>query len=907
VSTTDLQARPPRPPAELETRFVGRERELSDVVDRILGEPPLVTVTGPPGIGKTRLAREAMRRLREAGGDAVLFFEAGDLERPEQLAASVAERLGVPFEGGEKSGRTGFALDGLGAAVVVFDDVDHFSDAELTELFREWLGRAPELSILTTSRSRLGAEFEMCKSLDPLSVDAAVELFEVRARRVSSDFEVDEGNRGDVADLVEALDRLPLAIKLAAGRIRILSPSQMLDRLDQPFELLEGAEASSGGGIRSLRRAIEGSWKSLSEAERRGSRQCALFRGSFSTDAAERVVELREGGPPVLEIVEALVDQSLLRRSPEVGPDGEVRLEMLRSIREFALERLEESGELEETRRRHADYYRGESRIWRTNTAHSDFVDWVSAVETDSDNFRAALEWKLECGEPGAARIAATLADYLGDRRNHSGVREIVGAVLSRDDLEISPVARAKLLGARARAEHRRTGHREPGATWRSALEALDGENAPRLRCNLQIGLGVEEFFAGLFESARETVESTLELAEREEFELEEAALLSVLGRMECERENLQEAERSLRRGLRVVEPLETPLQESRLRINYGIVLARRGRPEERLEQVRRAVELVERDGVRLQGTTERANLACALAAAGDLEAADEEFERGARRLQRRGLRGAHANTLVDHGLVLVALGEPRRAARRFREAQRLADPEHREGAFPNLAGAHAGIGLAEAARGGSESAREEFERAEEIAVDVPTEVIERRFERFVSFVRTAAQVASARDADGGSGRAETLRDRFEAVAEQPRKSFEERIAFRILSEWAGAFFEGVGGGEEGDGAVSLTVGPEARWIELDGERLDFSRRGPLRRLVLALARERRAPEAESLSTYELLERGWPEQEVSPESGVNRVYTAVSRLRDLGFDEWLRTDDAGYYLAENLEVTFAET
>lgn len=891
---------------DLETRFVGRDANLDHLLRRVRGDSRVVTITGPPGVGKTRLARELVRALEGGSVDGVLFFEVGELERPGEIDSVVAERLGVLREERDRE-RVAYALDGLGDIVVILDDVEHLAGDPLVELLRDWLEDAPDLTVVLTSRSRLGAAFEQCQRLGPLPLDAAVELFEARARRVSPEFEVNADNRDDVVELVEELDRLPLAIKLAGGRVRILSPAQMLERLHRPFELLDGDESEHG--LRSLRRAIETSWESVSEAQRRALRQCSVFRGTFSMEAAEAVVELDAEMPPVLEVIGGLVDHSLLRRVPETGPQGEVRFQMLRSIREFARRRLDETGAADDVRRRHAEHYRGGCRIWEGQRYHPEYLAWNPTVGPEVENLQAALDWYIGKEAPEAGEICSALADFLMYRKNHSGVREIIERTLDAVDFEDRPVLHANLMEALAKAVEVAGETERAQSLRRDALERFEVDEAPRLACNLRTTIGFSHFVQGYFDEASEMLEAAFELADRENFALEKASILSMLGRQKCEAGELDEAERLLKRALRTVESTDAAYLESRIRINYGALMSRRGLPEENLEQVRRGVELVERDGVPFQGTTERANLACALALVGDLEEADEEYERAVGLLRRRGLRREEANTRVDHGLVLLERDEMTRAREEFEAARRLSEPENRAGAFPNLGGAHAGLGIVEGAEGQIEAARASFERAAEFAEDLPTASIGRSFERFLDGARVAAKLGAVRAGAREIEDFEGLREDYRALAAEPTEQFEETLVFRLASRWADQIFDHPldGGDEEhASGAVDLRIGPEGRWIELDDERLDFSRRGPLRRIVLALAKARGSSDDQGLTTYELLEEGWPEQEISPDSGVNRVYTAISRLRDLGFDGLLRTDDSGYSLAPKVDVEMVE-
>lgn len=888
---------------ELETPFVGRAELLEQLSADFEDAARVVTVTGPPGIGKTRVAREFANTWTESFPGGVWFLELAEMESPSEIASTIAERLGIPIDAGDEIERTAHSLAGRGRTLVILDNAEHLDRAELAALLHKWLERASALRFLITSRSRLGAEFEICRSLSALTVDDAIALFEARARRITREFAVDEDNREAVRELVERLDRLPLAVKLAAGRIRLLSPDQMLERLNEPFDLLDSGD--TGTRQRSLQEAIETSWQSLSDAEREALAQCAVFRGGFPIEAAEGVVELQDDAPPVLDVVAALVDNSLLQSTRDGSQGGRVELRMFESIRNFAADRLRDLHQVDEVQRRHAEYYRQQTRIWTGHRFDPEFLDWISTIEPHTENLEAVFEWYLGRNAEAAAEVCCTLADFYQFRQNLGRVDEFVERLLGEHDLSERPIVHAKLLHLKAFIVDSREKNRRAQKIRRRAIDLSEEGRSPRLRCNLLLALGFGEFVLGYYDRTEPVFREAIEIAEREGFKFEQTAILSIWGREKCEEGELGVARELFERALDLHEEIDAVYQASRLHINYSALLHRRGRYKEALEHVRRSVELVEGDGKVFRRTTGRANLAGLLTLVEDYQEADEQFEEAVELLQKRGIRKAQANTLFDHGLLLLEMGETDRAETKLDEARRLSGPENRAGAFSNLGGAHGALALVEARRDDEAAARQHMEAAEALVGRAPSQHTAKKFQRFLAIESVSVALALAghrRDADETDemqAYLERAGEQFRALDEDELESFEEKIAYRTLAsavdEWDGL--------AEGDTETeAIVLGPEARWLELgDGERLDFSRRGPMRRLVLALV-ESHGDSGASLSTYELLEEGWPEQNLSPDSGVNRVYTAISRLRDLGFDEYLETDDEGYFLAPDLDI-----
>jgi predicted ATPase/serine/threonine protein kinase len=324
--------------------FVGRERELDtlgrDVTD---GSTRLLTLMGAGGTGKTRLAQQIARRcLAEFPGGA-WFCDLAEVDGPASLARAVAFALDVPLRAGDPIKQLGDVLAASGRVLLVLDNFEQTVD-QSSGAVESWLRAAPEAVFLVTSRIRLGVEGEQVFALGSLDAASAVQLFEDRARQSRRSFAVTAANREAVEAIIDRLDRLSLAIELAAARVGNMALAQILKYLDRRFELLAGGGRVRLPRQRTLRGAIDWSWGLMKPLDRAALVQCALFRGGFTLESAEAVLDL-DPWPEVgwaLDVLTSLQDQSLLRL--EGGPLGSDRYFLSESVREYAVEKLGSPG-----------------------------------------------------------------------------------------------------------------------------------------------------------------------------------------------------------------------------------------------------------------------------------------------------------------------------------------------------------------------------------------------------------------------------------------------------------------------------------------------------------------------------------------------------------------------------------
>jgi len=410
--------------AEL-TSFVGKDADIAAVRDLIAGHR-LTTVIGPGGSGKTRLATETARTLLGDLPDGAWLVELASIGASGDLAQSALAALGVrdALLGGAPDAEP---MDRLIAAIrerdmlLILDNCEHVIEAAASFAHRV-LGECPRLRILATSREPLGITGEALWHVEPLALPAegadpgeiessqAVQLLRDRADAVRKDLATDARTLSNMARVCRALDGIPLAIELAAARLRTMSLDQLANRLDDRFRLLTGGSRTALPHHRTLRAVVDWSWELLTDAERMVLRRLAVFSGGASLDAAEQVcagdsVEQRD----VLELLTALTEKSLLLTEGDSAP----RYRMLDTIREYATGRLAEAGESDLARHAHLAYFTGLAETADPHLRRAEQLQWLATLEVEHDNIAVALRGAVAAGEAqGAMRLAAAAGWY---------------------------------------------------------------------------------------------------------------------------------------------------------------------------------------------------------------------------------------------------------------------------------------------------------------------------------------------------------------------------------------------------------------------------------------------------------------------------------------------------------------
>lgn len=450
-----LDARPnnlPTPP----TSFVGRARQLADA-RRLLSSARLVTFTGPGGSGKTRLALEVGALELGNFADGVFLVPLAPISDADLVPSAVAQVLSVKEEPGRKISEAIVRRVRDATLLLILDNFEQVLPA--ASFVGEMLQAAPRLRILVTSRAplRIGGEQEC--PVPPLEFTAptqsvedgqalpeAVELFAERARAVDPSFRLTRSNLADVAAICSKLDGLPLAIELAAARVRVLSPNAILDHLDRRLDLLTGGTRDQPARQKTLRGAIDWSYDLLTAAERSLFCRTSVFVGGWSLEAMEAVCGEAAGTETdPFQTLTSLIEQSLVQRVP--GEDS--RYSMLETIRDYAREQLDERGESAEMTARHAAFFDDLAGRGALELEGGLQEPWLDRLALDLDNLRAAIRWALDHGDAESGlRITAALLRFWVLRDRITEGRQVLGMVLAMPGAESPSRLRASAANA---------------------------------------------------------------------------------------------------------------------------------------------------------------------------------------------------------------------------------------------------------------------------------------------------------------------------------------------------------------------------------------------------------------------------------------------------------------------------
>lgn len=505
-------ARQPSPlPVQL-TSLLGREREANQLC-ALLTDPThrIVTITGPGGVGKTRLALHVAATLQETFEDGVASVQLAAARDPNFVVPAIAQAFGV-------YGDTRDAPEDILAEVLhdrrlllVLDNFEQLLDAAPSLV--GILARCPGTTMLVTSQAPLGVSGEQLYPLHPLATPPAehtaavdilqsdaVALFVQRARSVNPDLAVDERTAGTIAEICRKLDGLPLAIELAAARTNILSPDALLARLSNRLQVLSGTRRGVPDRLRTMRHAISWSYDLLTPDEQALFRRMAVFAGGISLGAVESIAEPAESGRDAVDLLGGLVDHSLVQLDPR--PSGEVRYLMLETIRDYGLEQLELRGETDEARLAHAICMMEVSEEAEPHLTGSDQKAWINRLDPDTENLRAAVDWSLEHGqEEITLRIGASNWRFCSIRGLAADCLNRLERAIAAPACARSPYRATALVGAGNLARDLHDLEKARGYFERGRQLANETSNASD-ECHAMLGLGEVENALGNYSAA---------------------------------------------------------------------------------------------------------------------------------------------------------------------------------------------------------------------------------------------------------------------------------------------------------------------------------------------------------------------------------------------------------------------
>jgi predicted ATPase/class 3 adenylate cyclase len=663
------------------TPLVGREREVAEVTQRLLVPGTrLLTLIGPGGTGKTRLALQAAADLLEEFDDGTFFVPLAALTDPKLVTSAIAAPLGVleaadrPLEEGIKEHVREKKL------LLVLDNFEQVLEG--AQPVARLLAACPDLKVLATSRIPLGIygekeypvpplslpEPERLPSLERLTQYEAVRLFIERAQDVRPEFSVTNENAPAVAEVCARLDGIPLAIELAAARVKVLTPQKILPRLSDRLKLLAGGARDLPERQRTLRASLEWSHALLEEGEKMLFARLSVFAGGRTLEAIEAVCDAEDD---ILEGVESLVDNSLLRE--EEGPEGEPRFVMLETVHEYAHEKLQKSAEAEEVRRRHAEYFLALAEEAEPELRGPRQYEWVERLEAEHDNMRAAFSWSLEVGDIELGlRLAGALRRFWHIRGYFDEGRRRLEQALARDG-QASASARAKALEAVGGLAH------DQGDVARAKSAAQEGLELGA-RADIEGGrvasfrrtLGITAEREGDYERATELYEESLALYRDTEDTWSIAASLLSLGNAMVVRDEHERAKELYREALVLSREAGDPEQYATGLTNLGYEHLLEGDHEQATALNEEAARLYRDRGSRGGLVYALDNLAWAALVRGDHERARILHEETLALCRELGDKLIGAENLEGLACAAAARGEAERSARLFGAAATL-------------------------------------------------------------------------------------------------------------------------------------------------------------------------------------------------------------------------------------------
>jgi predicted ATPase/class 3 adenylate cyclase len=627
------------------TPLVGREREVEEIAERLRDERVwLLTLTGPGGTGKTRLALHAGADLLEEFDDGVFLVSLATITDPKLVLSAIAEALGVGESAEQplKDSLKSYIRDKR--LLLLLDNFEQVLEGG--PLVGELVDACPNLKVLATSRIplRLYGEQEypvppldlpdlrVLPSLEVLTQYEAVKLFVERAKAVKEDFEVTNESAPSVAEICARLDGLPLAIELAAARIRILAPQKLLQRLSNRLRFLKGGARDLPTRQQTLRGTIDWSYDLLTEEEKMLFWRLSVFSGGRTLEAIEEICD-PEGDIDALEGAESLLEKSLLRREEEGG--GEVRFTMLETIQEYAHEKLEESGEAEQIERAHAEYFLTLAEEANAQLRGPDQLEWLRRLEADHGNMRTALEWALRSEQ---AEITLGLG---GSLWWFWFVR----------------------------------GHYSEGRRWLEEALAMDGRGSPQARAMVFAGVGALALEQDDLDHSEEACKEGLELLSREARERSEAKLylLISLGHVALEKEDHNRATQLFEESLALSREMGHVLGRADSVMSLATTSYEQGDLKRAIELFEESMDLFREQGDKLGLAWCLINLGLAAYSEGNLGWASKLTVEGVELLGELGVGADTAVGLCNLGWMTLSQNDPSKAAEYFEESLRLA------------------------------------------------------------------------------------------------------------------------------------------------------------------------------------------------------------------------------------------
>lgn len=877
------------------TSFVGRSSELRAIADAFTSGERLVTLTGAPGIGKTRIAIEyaVISRASKAFDDIALsgFKEAQTME---DVASAVGELLSVssPADAQSWLDRLGQALSSRGRVLVILDDVEPVL-AHAAGIVGRLLRRAPEARFLVTSRERLRLPGERVFSIRPLSlpskgeptastllISESLDLLVRRAREVDPALKLDTETLLVLSDIVRQLDGNPLAIELAAARMSVLSPEDVRERLAYRSDLLTGG---ASGRHQTLQAAIDASWVLLSPWEQDALAQCAVFFGGFTLQAAEHVLDLtaHDDAPPVLDVVQALHERSLLDVLAPTGLTGR-RMGMLRSIEEYAAQKLAEAPFAAETRARHRKYFLelGAAAARELRKSPSTSTQVHQRIAADLDNLMAAFWSALRLADRDADESAILTVMTIETVLTRRGPLAVLISVLD--------AALERLAQGRA------------GASPTMVRSVRSGRNDAALEAQVLLCRGRACRLTARWKESFTDLTRALTLAQRARDREAAGRVLLEMGKAHRQVGRAAEASAQLESALVIARTLEDRRIESAALAELGAVHKPLD-PTRARELYETALAIARECGDRSTEGHLHARLGSVKQEEGAFVEARAFFDEALTVHRSTGDRRLEAMVLADVGGLHFEERRFSDAAVAYRGAAAIV---HEVGDVRSEALFTACAGAADAAQGEVVAAREKLDWADAALSELQEPlylgaVAVHRGQLDLALAGVSADQATARlHHQRACQRLAVARDLAANKDVSGLHADALRFAVRMLArELAASKMQGGG----------LLVAADCKWFRVgEGESVSIAHRANLQRILAALVDARRRAPGKPLSVEALYQAGWPGERIAGSASVNRVHVALATLRKLGLARALVRGHGGYMLEPALDLTVVD-
>ncbi len=654
--------------------FVGRAPQLQALAERLVeGKTRLLTLLGAGGTGKTRLAERFGGLHLDDFPGGVWFCDLSETHSLEGVLSAIGRALEVPLTSKDPTGQLGDALHGRGELLVILDNFEQVVDHGSSTV-GAWTQRAPAARFLVTSRRPLGLGGEQVLALEPMSPAESVRLFEERAQLARSDFRVTEDNRPVVAEVVERLDCMALAIELAAARVRTMPPEKIRARLSERFRLLRGQRRDQAARQATLEGAIAWSWELLKPWEQAALAQCSVFRGGFDVEAAEAIVELEsfDEAPWAVDVVTVLLDHSLLRVGEPIP--GSERFGLYESIRVYASEKLQDQGPeaAASLKSRHAAYYSGLGR-----QEHIDSLYTHGGAEVrrklllELDNLSGAVEASLAANQLGTASLCTVATAVVSAMTGPFLERaSLVGRVLDSDGL--APHDRARLLLAYGRLLRLGGLASDAATAYESSLVIARSLGARPIEGEVLKALGLVRFNQGRIQEAEEFTHAALECFRALGSRRAEASLLSDLGALDRSQGRLQEALKHQEAALVLAREVGSRHVEAVALSNLGNLHMDQGHPQEAEQYYTEALSMQRELGDRQMEGVVHGCLAVLCREQGRPEGGLEHCLRGLSISREVGDRRNEGILLCSLGILHIEQGHVQQAMEAYQKALAL-------------------------------------------------------------------------------------------------------------------------------------------------------------------------------------------------------------------------------------------